>query len=164
MSIQDWSSFAQVVGASSGALVGLLFVAVSLNRDRVRQSRSLRASAGQTLALFMFPLVASILLLTPGQPRWVLGTELTSLAVIGGLILAIAGRGKQTPTGEEESRLARLLDRSSPNLLTALFTLVAGVTLLAGHGGGLYWLVPAVVFALVGGTLNAWWFLVGAPG
>jgi hypothetical protein len=102
MPIQDWSGFGQAVGASSGALVGLLFVAVSLNRDRVTETRSLRASASQTLVLFMLPLVVSILLLTPGQTKWVLGTELTSLAVIGGLILAIAGRGKQTPTSEEE--------------------------------------------------------------
>ncbi len=112
----------------------------------------------------MLPLVVSILVLTPGQTQWVLGSELTSLAVIGGLILAVAGRGKQTPSGDQESRLAGLIDRSSPNLLTSLFTLVAGATLLAGEGGGLYWLVPAVVFALVGGTLNAWLLLVGAPG
>ena len=52
MSIQDWSDFGLVVGPSSGALLGLLFVAVSLNRDRVRQSPSLRASASQTLVLF----------------------------------------------------------------------------------------------------------------
>jgi len=30
----------------------------------------------------------------------------------------------------------------------------------AGHGGGLYWVVPAVPFALVGGVLNAWFFLM----
>jgi hypothetical protein len=29
---QDWSNFAVVVGSASGALTGLLFVAVSLNR------------------------------------------------------------------------------------------------------------------------------------
>ena len=163
MSIQDWSNFGQVAGASSGALVGLLFVAVSLNRNRIAQSPSLRASAIQTLVLFMLPLVVSILLLTPGQRHWVLGAELIALATTGGVILAIAGRGKQTPGSGEESRLAGLLDRSSPNLLTTLLILVAGATLVAGHGGGLYWLVPAVVFALVGGVVNAWLFLIGGP-
>ncbi len=158
MSIQDWGNFGQVVGASSGALVGLLFVAVSLNRNRIAQNTLLRASAFQTLVLFMLPLVVSILLLTPGQPHWVLGSELITVAVIDGVILVIAGRRKQTPSSGEESRLAGLLDRSSPNLLTTLLILVAGVTLTAGHGGGLYWLVPAVVFALVGGAVGAWFF------
>ena len=163
MSIQDWSNFGQVVGASSGALVGLLFVAVSFNRDRIAHNRSLRASASQTLVLFMLPLVASIVLLTPRQPHWVLGIELIALAVVGGLSLTIVGRGKKTSSTEELSRLAQLLDHSSANLLTTLLILVAGVTFLAGHGGSLYWLLPAVVFALVSGTLHAWWFLMESP-
>lgn len=163
MSSQNWSNFGEVVGASSGALVGLLFVAVSFNRDRIARSRSLRASASQTLVLFMLPLVVSILLLTPRQPRWVLGTELMALGVTGGLILGIEGRGKKFPSTDEESSLERLLGRSSSNLLTTLSMLVAGATFVAGHGGGLYWLLPSVVLALVSGTLHAWWFLMGAP-
>ena len=31
----DWQGFAEVVGAASGALTGLLFVAVSLNATRI---------------------------------------------------------------------------------------------------------------------------------
>ena len=34
--------------------------------------------------------------------------------------------------------------------------LVAGVSLLVGAGGGLYWLVPGVVLCLVVAVLNAW--------
>jgi modulator of FtsH protease len=163
MSLQDWSNFGLVVGAASGAVVGLLFVAVSLIRDRIARNRSLRASASQTLTLFVMPLIASILLVTPGQARWVLGTELIALAAIGGLALVSTGRSRQAPSGDEDSRLADLTDRSSPTLVTPLFSLIAGVTLLAGHGGGLYWLVPMVVFAFVGGVMNAWWFLIGTP-
>ena len=36
----------------------------------------------------------------------------------------------------------------------------AGVSLIAGAGGGLYWLVPGIVIALVGGVLNTWALLV----
>jgi hypothetical protein len=41
-------------------------------------------------------------------------------------------------------------------------TEIAGVTLIVG-GGGLYWLVPAIILALVGGILNAWVLLVRLP-
>jgi hypothetical protein len=58
-----------------------------------------------------------------------------------------------------ESRLARTLDRTSPTLGTSVLTEIAGVTLIFG-GGGLYWLVPAVILALVGGALNAWLLLL----
>ena len=37
---------------------------------------------------------------------------------------------------------------------------VAGITLLAGGGGGLYWLVPGVLGALIGGLANTWVLLV----
>lgn len=51
----DWQDFAQVIGAASGALTGLLFVAVWLNANRIEGHRGLRASAAQTLVLFLAP-------------------------------------------------------------------------------------------------------------
>jgi modulator of FtsH protease len=37
---------------------------------------------------------------------------------------------------------------------------IAGVTLMAGGGGGLYWLLPEVLLALLGAVTNAWVLLV----
>lgn len=71
----------------------------------------------------------------------------------------ISGRRKRAP-GTQPARLVRLLDHTSPNLVATLLVLVAGITLIVGHGGGLYWLVPAVILALVGGSANAWLFLI----
>ena len=156
---QSWGSFGQLVGAASGALIGLLFVAVSLNRDRVARNPMLHASAVQTLVIFMLPLTTSIVLLTPGQPSWVLGSELLALGALQGVVLVISGRRKRRPD-LEPSRLARVLDHTSPNLAATSLVLIAGATLVSGHGGGLYWLVPAVILALVGGSANAWLFLI----
>jgi len=113
MSIQDWSNFGQVVGASSGALVGLLFVAVSFNRDRIAHNRSLRASAGQTLVLFMLPLAVSILLLTPRQPHWVLGTELIALAFSTGCYPLSSSRSSVEPCMPGGSSWGRRIDLAS---------------------------------------------------
>ena len=38
--------------------------------------------------------------------------------------------------------------------------LVAAASLLIGAGGGLYWLVPGVLFCLVVAVLNAWVLLI----
>ena len=157
--MQDWDTFGQVAGGASGALLGLLFIVVSLNRDRIIQNPALRASALKTLVLFMLPLVASILLVTPQQPSWVLGTELILLGFITGVVLVAAGHGKRAL----DTRLAQLLDRFSPNLVTTVLMLVAGATLVAGYGGGLYWLVPAVLAGLISGVTNAWLFLIQGP-
>ena len=62
-----------------------------------------------------------------------------------------------------DSRVDRYMERASPNLVTALLIGVAGITFLVKAGGGLYWLIPAVLAGLVGGVINAWLFLVRVP-
>ena len=161
ISIEDWGNFGAVAGSASGALVGLLFVAISL--DRIARHPQLRASAVQTLMVFMLPLIIALLLLTPRQPSRALGIEITVLGVIHGVGLAIVGRGKREAGRELSSRLARLLDVTTPNMLTTAFVLAAGASVIAGHTNGLYWLVPAVVVGLIIGVLNAWLFLIRDP-
>lgn len=44
--------------------------------------------------------------------------------------------------------------------LAVLPLLAAGVSLLLGAGGGLYWLVPGVILCLVVAVLDAWVLLI----
>src|ERR1700733_9566716 len=83
----DWAGFAEMTGGASGALTGLLFVAVSVNASRIAGHQGLRASAVQTLVLFMAPLVMAAVLLAPGQPDWVLGAELIAIGLITSRVL-----------------------------------------------------------------------------
>ena len=158
--VESWDSFGVVVGAASGALIGLLFVAISVNASRLAKHPALHVVASRTLVLFAIPLVAAILVVTPRQADWVLGAELMVLGIVAGAALILVGR--VDIDASPESRLARTLDRTSPTLATSVLTEIAGVTLIVG-GGGLYWLVPAIILALVGGMLNAWLLLVGLP-
>lgn len=160
--VEGWESFGVVVGAASGALIGLLFVAISVNASRIAKHPALYVGATRTLVLFGIPLVAAILVVTPRQADWVLGTELIVLGIVAGAALILVGRGRMDVDAGPESRLARTLDRMSPTLSTSLLTEIAGVTLIVG-GGGLYWLVPALIFALVGGMLTAWLLLLRLP-
>jgi hypothetical protein len=59
--------------------------------------------------------------------------------------------------------VARYVERASPNMVTAVLVGIAGLTFLLKAGGGLYWLIPAVVASLVGGVINAWLFLIKVP-
>ena len=83
-----------ISGSAAGALTGLLFVAVSLNRDRIVGHAALRSEAGQTLVLFLLALLLSLLLVIPGTSPRLLGIVLVVVAVVSGAILIIIGRGK----------------------------------------------------------------------
>ena len=157
--VESWDSFGVVVGAASGALIGLLFVAISVNATRIANHPPLYVGATRTLVLFAIPLVAAILVVTPRQADWVLGAELMVLGIVAGAALILAGRRRVSVDAGPESRLARTLDLTSPTLSTSLLTEFAGITLIIG-GGGLFWLVPALILTLVGGMLTSWLLLV----
>lgn len=151
-----WHDFGVTIGGLAGALTGLLFVAVSIKSDILAKSRSLASRAAQTLVLFVTNAIAAIFLVVP-QPGGALGGELIGLAVASGVTLYVFDR---RGGHDQDSGVARYIDRASPNTITPLFFGIAGVTYLLAAGGGLYWLIPAAVSSLVGGVINAWLFLV----
>ncbi|MBE7187707.1 hypothetical protein [Jatrophihabitans endophyticus] len=153
-----FENFAVMVGGASAALTGLLFVSVSLNRDLIVRHPMLRASAAQTLVLLIIPLILCALLLVPDQHRWTLAVELVVTAAVSTLVLL---RVQRHAGRDEKSRIADLVDRRETSLLTTMLIVVGAATYWAGHGGGIYWLVPAIILSLVAGVLNAWFFLLG---
>jgi acyl-coenzyme A synthetase/AMP-(fatty) acid ligase len=151
-----WHDFGVTIGGLAGALTGLLFVAVSIKSDTLAKSRSLSSRAAQTLVLFMTSALAAVFLVAP-QPGHALGAELIALAAVSGAALYVFDR---RGGHDQASRVARYIERASPNAITSVFLAVAGITFLVTAGGGLYWLIPAAVTSLAGGVINAWLFLV----
>ncbi|HEY3883416.1 MAG TPA: hypothetical protein VGM12_32925 [Trebonia sp.] len=151
-----WHDFGVTVGGLAGGLTGLLFVAVSIKSAALASSRSLRSRAAQTLVLFMTSALAALALVAP-QPGGALGGELVGLAAVAGAALFVLDR---RGGHDQANRVARYIERASPNTITPMLFGVAGLTYLAAEGGGLYWLIPAAVASLAGGVVNAWLFLV----
>jgi len=103
--------------------------------------------------------ITAILLVAP-QPGLALGAELLAAGLLcrGALFIRDRRAGH-----DRESGVARYIDRASPNVVTALLIGIAGLTFLLKAGGGLYWMIPAVLASLAGGVINAWLFLIKVP-
>jgi hypothetical protein len=153
-----WGEFGTAVAAASAALLGLLFVAISINLKMILDEPGLPSRAGQTLILFGTPLVTAVLLIVPDQARVALGLELiaTGLVIGGGQIYL----DLTTERGDEETFGRRMVGRVFPAYISCGCLAVAGATLIGEAGGGLYWLVPSVIAAIVFGLLNVWVLLV----
>jgi hypothetical protein len=154
----DWVEFGVALAGAAAVLTGLVFVSVSINLEKILEVHGLPGRAGESIVMFAGVLVLSICLLLPGQSRVALGVEL----VIGGVLLVallvlIALPGLNQPTRQPLSwRITRIVAALSASVPVV----VAGVSLLAERGGGLYWLAAAFILSFAAGIGNAWVLLV----
>jgi hypothetical protein len=153
-----WTTFGASVATAAAALAGLLLIAISLNVRVILDEPGLPSRAAQTLILFGTALVVGLLLVVPGQARLAVGLELLATGlVIGGVHSYLDLTAKRGP---EYTVRRRLIGRVFPAVISCACIVIAGATTVGQAGGGLYWLVPAVVSAVFFGLINTWVLLV----
>lgn len=157
--ISAWSDYAVGLAGAAAALTGLLFVAVSINVERIVSLPTLARFAATTLTLFALILVGALLILIPGQSPTALGVELIVLGVGAGIPL-VGSQLRRPRRSEQTSRLDWVATRLAPAALVPALTALAGVAVLSAIPGGLFWFAGAAVVALVAGLIGAWVLLV----
>lgn len=77
----DWHHFLLTEAGAAGILMGLVFVGVSINLEKILSDpgSSLTGRAAEALILLVAVLTASSLLLVPGQGRWPVGAEVLAV-------------------------------------------------------------------------------------
>ena len=131
----QWAEFGVAVVGATAALAGLLFVAVSINIERILRFPTLPRMAATTLILFGTALFAGILLLVPGQTHRALGTELLLLGILAALVTLPSQLVRRGPATRRRRVWAWVLTRPTPVVLTSL-SLVAGRRRLQLPGPG----------------------------
>ena len=79
---EQWSDLFVATAGAAAALTGLLFVAVSINLDRILSFPGLPNRALATLVLLLGATIVSILGLAPGQSTTALGIELLVVGLL----------------------------------------------------------------------------------
>jgi modulator of FtsH protease len=161
--VNEWHDFFLAQSAAAGVLTGLVFVGVSINLEKiVSDPRSgLTGRAAEALILLVAVLMASVLVLVPGQGKGVLGAEVLVVGLAAWVwIVAI-----QLPR-MREWRIMRA-DLRGPLVLRVVLgqvamlpLVIAGVVLLWVGEVGLYWLVAGSVLSILAALFEAWVLLV----
>jgi modulator of FtsH protease len=152
-----WSQLFVATAGASAALAGLVFVAVSINVERILKYKGLPERALETVLLLLSVLLVSIIGLFPGQSTTALGVELLVVSLVFSIAIAVLFN-KGLPPGTEPHRwiVGRMLIRAAGTIPFVL----GSISVLAESGGGLYWIAAGILFAIAGAVVNAWVLLV----
>jgi hypothetical protein len=155
--VSEWSDLFVASAGAGAALAGLVFVAVSINVERILSLRGLPERALATVLLLVSVVLVSIIGLIPGQTSTATGVELLIESLALGLTIAAVSRPSLPSRHEPRAWLvARVVLPASGTLPFV----IGAISLIAETGGGLYWTVAGILFAIGGGVANAWVLLI----
>src|SRR2546426_5275574 len=82
LALADWNNFYVIVGSSAGALTGLMFVVIALNRElSANAARAMRSFATPTIVHFTAVLSLSALQSMPGLTRAGISAILLTISI-----------------------------------------------------------------------------------
>jgi hypothetical protein len=155
-----WRDLYVMLGTSSAALIGLLFVASSLHLDEIMEDQTIRFRARYNTLHLLTLLVEAVAILTP-QPMPILGVELIAINLVGIRVpFTIVYKYHYKPRLITAGGIT--VFRSLPYFVAYSFGIAGGVALVERSNWGLYPVTVSYVILLVAIVLNAWGVLLGA--
>jgi len=155
---EQWSNFFVMVGGGAAALVGLIFVAMSINPEIVIQNATHKNRAINMLTGFTAVFMACSLALIGNQSLSALGFEWLVLWLIATIIFirgyVVAIRSGMSSIGLNAPRLAG-------GTICYLSEVVAAIFLVRGERAGLF--IAAIATIVLFGFLisGAWLLMIG---
>lgn len=151
---EAWHDLFLATAGAAAALLGLIFVAVSLHPRDVEDQPPIRLRVRVNLQALAAILALSLCALLPGQSASALGVELLLVtAVYVALILGGSLRTARTAGGLPAVTVRRLWVQNAP-LLT--LQVAAALSLISGWGPGLYLEAPLLLIGLPITLFNCW--------
>ncbi len=157
-SFSNWGLAFTATAGAAAALTGLLFVALSINLKQIIANPGLVARAIEVLIVLAAVLFLSTLLLMPGQANEVPAIEILTIAVaVSAVIARIQLRTDRKAIGISSFSFTMRVVGAHTG---PVFLVVGAISLLAQSGGGIYWVVPALLAMIAVSIVGAWVMLV----
>jgi hypothetical protein len=161
--MDEWHDFFLAQAGTAGVLAGLVFVGASINLEKIVSDpgSGLPGRVAEALILLVAVLTASVLLLVPNQGPVMVGAEVlvVGLAAWGWVVVIQLLRLRSWRAMRPDLRRAFVL-RVALGQIATLPLVVAGIAVLAGGLGGLYWLAAGMVFSILVALFEAWVLLI----
>ncbi len=160
-SLQSWQFFFATVATASATLTGLLFVSLSINRDRLTREKShlLLATSRRAFSDFLHVLMIAIVFLVPHKIPLSLTVALLVLGLSRG-----AGLGRDyfrnwRRSGVKMSGREILRELGLPAIASIGLVGIA-IAIFNGATDSIYWLVGVIAALLLSACWRAWLLLV----
>lgn len=153
-----WRELYVMLGTSSAALLGLLFVVTSLHLDEIINNMTYRLRARNNMFYLLVMLGEAALILTP-QKMTVLGAELVAICIF---LLLFHFRNAYKFSYKKRDRQYRFSPYAAARFIVSdLLGIAGGLCLLEQSNWGLYLVTASYFIFITSVTLNAWAIMLG---
>lgn len=158
LSLEKWHDFFVACAGASAGLVGLVFVAISINLKQILERPGQVERAGETVIPLASLLLISLIGLIPDLRGRMFAWQLVRLGGLAWLVTTCIE--VRALWRRHYVRSIHIWTRVAINQPANLLVVVAGLSLLMGFNGGLDWLAAGAIFSFAGALINAWVLLI----
>ena len=160
--LQSWQIFFASVATASATLTGLLFVSLSLNRDRLRGDKAhlTLSIARNTFGNFLYVLMIALVFLVPHRVPFSLTVALLVLGVASGLGLIIREARRLSSNPKKLPDLRWVLRQIGLPAVATLGLIWVAIEIGLNQYDAIFGLVAVIAALLVTACWNAWLLLV----
>ena len=156
--MERWANYFLATAGGSAALTGLIFVAVSLNLQRILSFRQLPDRAMGSLILLVNIFTISSVSLITTQSGQFLGIEILLLDIF--IWTVLTKKDMMNYRRIDAAYRAKHIGIIVFSQCALLPFIIAGIFLLCGSETGIYFLIPGITLSFFKSLLDAWVLLV----